>query len=180
MRRFVPRLWNRFFGDRGERAAARFLRREGLRILTRGYDTLWGEIDLIAREGDILVFVEVKTRRRGTPAEAVTPEKQRRLTLAALHFLRRRNLLEQRSALRCGGHRVGGGPTSSRNRAHSRGVRGGWDRTDVSLRFWGVFAAGRRSCLRESGIRSWGGSKPRAGVLFAPRDPAGPTHPFPQ
>jgi putative endonuclease len=97
MQRFVPRLWNRFFGDQGERAAARFLRREGMRILTRGYDTLWGEIDLIARDGDILVFVEVKTRRRGTPAEAVTPEKQRRLTLAALHFLRRRNLLEQRS-----------------------------------------------------------------------------------
>ncbi len=68
-----------------------------MRIVTRGYETLWGEIDLIVRDGDVLVFVEVKTRRRGTPAEAVTPEKQRRLTLAALHFLRSRNLLEQRS-----------------------------------------------------------------------------------
>jgi putative endonuclease len=97
MRLIVPGLWNRLFGDRGERAAARYVRREGLRILARGYDTLWGEIDLVARDGEVLVFIEVKTRRSGTPAEAVTPEKQRRLTLAALHFLRRRNLLEARS-----------------------------------------------------------------------------------
>ncbi len=96
MKPFVPRLWNRIFGDRGERAAARYLRREGMRILLRGYDTLWGEIDLVARDGEVLVFIEVKTRRCGDPAEAVTPEKQRRLTLAALHFLRMRNLLEQR------------------------------------------------------------------------------------
>ena len=44
----------------------------------------------------MLVFIEVKTRRHGVPAEAVTPEKQRRITLAALHFLRRHNLLAQR------------------------------------------------------------------------------------
>jgi putative endonuclease len=68
-----------------------------MRILAGGYGTLWGELDLVARDGEVLVFVEVKTRRSGTPAEAVTPEKQRRLTLAALHFLRRRNLLEERS-----------------------------------------------------------------------------------
>jgi putative endonuclease len=97
MSSIVGRLWTRLLGDRGERAAARYLRRRGLRIVTRGYHTPWGEIDLIAREGDVLVFIEVKTRRRGTPAEAVTPEKQRRLTLAALHFLRRHNLIEQRS-----------------------------------------------------------------------------------
>ena len=97
MKLTVPTVWNRLFGSRGERAAARYLRRAGLRILARGYGTLWGEIDLVARDGEVLVFVEVKTRRSGTPAEAVTPEKQRRLTLAALHFLRRRNLLEQRS-----------------------------------------------------------------------------------
>ena len=68
-----------------------------MRIITRGYLTPWGEIDLIARDGDVLVFIEVKTRRQGVPAEAVTPEKQRRITLAALHFSRRHNLLEQRS-----------------------------------------------------------------------------------
>jgi putative endonuclease len=68
-----------------------------LRILARGYGTLWGEIDLVARDASVVVFIEVKTRRSGTPAEAVTPEKQRRITLAALHFLRRRGLLEVRS-----------------------------------------------------------------------------------
>jgi putative endonuclease len=97
MRSIVRGLWTRLLGDRGEREAARYLRRRGLRIVTRGYHTPWGEIDLVARDGDVLVFIEVKTRRRGDPAEAVTPEKQRRLTLAALHFLRRHRLLEQRS-----------------------------------------------------------------------------------
>jgi putative endonuclease len=89
-------LWNRLLGDRGERAAARYLRRRGLRVLARGYRTRYGEIDLIARDGDTLVFVEVKARRRGVPAEAVTAEKQRRITLAALHFLRKHGLLEVR------------------------------------------------------------------------------------
>lgn len=90
-------FWNRFLGDRGERAAARFLRKQGMRVLRRGYRTDHGEIDLIARDGDSLVFVEVKARRRGQPAEAVTAEKQRRLTLAALHFLKRYGLLDVRS-----------------------------------------------------------------------------------
>jgi len=94
----ILRAWlNRLLGDRGERAAARHLKGRGLRVLRRGYRTAQGEIDLIARDGDVLVFVEVKARRRGVPAEAVTPEKQRRLTLAALHFLKRYDLLERRS-----------------------------------------------------------------------------------
>jgi putative endonuclease len=92
----VQTFWNRLLGDRGERAAARFLRRQGLRVLARGYRVHSGEIDLIARDGDILVFVEVKARRRGIPAEAVTPEKQRRITRAALHFLRKHRILDQR------------------------------------------------------------------------------------
>ena len=65
-------------------------------MLTRGYRTRLGEIDLIARDGETLVFVEVKSRRRGVPAEAVTPEKQRRITLAALQFLRKHGLLDVR------------------------------------------------------------------------------------
>jgi putative endonuclease len=97
MNPIVRAWWNRWLGDRGERAAARHLRRQGMRILVRGYRTPQGEIDLIARDGQVLVFVEVKARRQGAPAEAVTPEKQRRLTLAALHFLKRHGLLEQRS-----------------------------------------------------------------------------------
>lgn len=85
---------SRLLGDRGERHAARALRRQGFRILMRGYRTPLGEIDLVARDGDVLVFVEVKSRRQGEPAEAVTPEKQRRLTLAGLRFLAEHRLLE--------------------------------------------------------------------------------------
>jgi putative endonuclease len=93
----VRSLLGRLLGDAGERAAARHLRLEGLRIITRGYRTALGEIDLIARDGDTLVFVEVKTRRRGEPAEAVTDEKQRRLIRAALQFVRRFGLHETSS-----------------------------------------------------------------------------------
>jgi putative endonuclease len=96
MKAFVRSVLSRWLGDRGEREAARDLRRHGLRIIVRGYQTPRGEIDLIARDGDTLVFVEVKTRRQGAPAEAVTPEKQLRLTLAALQFLKEHRLLDQR------------------------------------------------------------------------------------
>jgi putative endonuclease len=90
-------MLSRLLGTQGEREAARYLRRQGLRILGRGYRTTSGEIDLIAREGDTLVFVEVKARRQGSPAEAVNFEKQRRLTRTALQFLKRYDLLEVRS-----------------------------------------------------------------------------------
>jgi putative endonuclease len=93
----APAIWNKLFGDRGEQAAARYLESQGLRVLRRSYRTDHGEIDLISRDGDVVVFVEVKARRQGTPAEAVTPEKQRRLTLAGLHFLKKHKLLDQRS-----------------------------------------------------------------------------------
>jgi putative endonuclease len=94
---FLRALWRQLLGDRGEREAARWLRRQGFRILARGYRTPRGEIDLIARDGDTLVFIEVKTRRHGEPTEAVTEEKQRRLSLAAVQFLHRHRLLDQRS-----------------------------------------------------------------------------------
>jgi len=94
----IARAWlNRLLGQTGEHEAAKFIRRKGMRVLARNYRGPVGEIDLIAREGDVLVFVEVKTRRAGVPAEAVTPEKQRSLTLTALHFLRRHRALEVRS-----------------------------------------------------------------------------------
>lgn len=91
----IRRRWNKWLGDRGERAAEHFLRKRGIRVIVRKYETSRGEIDLVARERDTLVFVEVKTRRRGEPAEAVTPEKQRRLTRAALAFLKQHALLDQ-------------------------------------------------------------------------------------
>jgi putative endonuclease len=94
MTSIVRAVLNRLLGERGERAAARHLKRQGMRILLRGYRTERGEIDLIARDGDTLVFVEVKARRQGVPAEAVTPEKQRRLTNVAFQFMRKYHVLE--------------------------------------------------------------------------------------
>ena len=93
LRRF-NRLLRITLGNRGERLAARHLQRQGFRILARQFRVRRGEIDLVAREGNTLVFVEVKTRRRGLPAEAVTPEKQRRITRTARAFLRRYGMLE--------------------------------------------------------------------------------------
>jgi putative endonuclease len=87
-------ILNRLLGGRGERAAEKFLKKAGLRIITRGYRSPFGEIDLVAREGETWVFVEVKTRRRGTPVDAVTVEKQRRLTLTGVHFLKQNGILE--------------------------------------------------------------------------------------
>jgi putative endonuclease len=90
----------KLLGNRGERLAARYLRRQGFKILSRQYSNRLGEIDLIARDGDCLVFVEVKTRRSkeaGDPVEAVTFAKQKQLTKLALIYLKRHNLLEQAS-----------------------------------------------------------------------------------
>lgn len=87
-------------GDRGERLAAAYLQRQGLRILERNARSRLGELDLVAADGDQVVFVEVKTRQaaaHGQPVEAVTPEKQRRLTQAALGYLKRRGWLERRT-----------------------------------------------------------------------------------
>ena len=94
------RWLHKLLGNRGERAAAKYLRRQGLRILRRNWQTRWGEIDLIARDGDTIVFVEVKTRASGVAgdgSEAVDALKQRHLTNAALAFLKQHGLLEHRS-----------------------------------------------------------------------------------
>jgi putative endonuclease len=87
-------------GRRGERAAARYLKRRGYKILARGDRLAPGELDLVALDRDTVVFVEVKTRRSaddGHPAEAVTPAKQRQLTRLAVTFLKRHGLLEHRA-----------------------------------------------------------------------------------
>ena len=71
-------------GAQGEALAARYLQRQGYRIIERGVRNGRGEIDLVARHGQTLVFVEVKTRRSlraGNPVLAVDKNKQRRLAL---------------------------------------------------------------------------------------------------
>jgi putative endonuclease len=71
-------------GRRAERAAALLLRARGLRVLARNLRIRGaGEIDVLARSGSTLVVVEVKARRRGEPAEAVGPDRQRMLRRCA-------------------------------------------------------------------------------------------------
>jgi putative endonuclease len=79
-------------GAAAEGLAARFLTARGLVIVQRNYRCRGGEIDLIARDGETLVFVEVRLRRNrafGTAAESITAAKRRRLRLAARHYLAR-------------------------------------------------------------------------------------------
>jgi putative endonuclease len=79
-------------GREGEEQAAQFLERRGLRILERGWRSPLGQIDLIARDGDTIVFIEVKTRSTGDfglPEEAVTDKQRRRIVRAALAYLKR-------------------------------------------------------------------------------------------
>ncbi|MCD6337950.1 MAG: YraN family protein [Verrucomicrobia bacterium] len=78
-------------GALGEKAALRALRRKGLRLLARNFRSPRGEIDLIMREGDALVFVEVKTRSSeewSRPAAAVDSGKKRRIAMAAMDYLK--------------------------------------------------------------------------------------------
>ena len=89
--------WRRWFGTRSERAAARFLRKHlGYRILAQNFCCPKGELDIVALDGDCVVFVEVRSTEgedAGRPAESVDGRKQRRLTDLALVFLHRHRLL---------------------------------------------------------------------------------------
>ena len=74
-----------------ERLAGEYLARQGLRPVARNHRCRFGEIDIVMRDGDILVFVEVRYRassRFGTPAETVDARKQRRLAAAAADYLK--------------------------------------------------------------------------------------------
>lgn len=99
---FLSWLWPQpvALGPRGERFAARWLKRRGYKIVARGARSRFGELDLVAVQGETIVFVEVKTRRsatRGTPAEAVNRDKQKQIARAALMYLKEHHLLEYAS-----------------------------------------------------------------------------------
>jgi len=79
------------YGILGERAAKKHLKRHGLKFLTANFRSDRGEVDLVFRDADCLVFVEVKTRSSEDwvrPAAAVDKERRRRLSRAALDYLR--------------------------------------------------------------------------------------------
>lgn len=88
------RNYNNKVGRLGEDLAARYLQSQGYVILERNYRCQGGEVDLVAKEGSFLVFVEVRTRcssRFGTPEESVTPWKKARLLFAAQSYVAEKN-----------------------------------------------------------------------------------------
>lgn len=77
-------------GRMGEEAAAKFLKKNGYRIITQNFRCRWGELDIIAKDGDVLVFVEVKTRGNdafGRPGESVNARKQQRMITASSIYM---------------------------------------------------------------------------------------------
>ncbi len=77
-------------GRLGEEVAGRFLRDQGYQILTTNYRCPQGEVDIVARDGEEVVFVEVRTRRSqgfGTPQESLTRPKMRRLVATCQDYL---------------------------------------------------------------------------------------------
>lgn len=88
---------NATLGSRGEELAASFLERNGFTIVERNFRCKGGEVDIVARDGNTIVFVEVKSRKSlayGVPQEAVTPFKQRQISKAALTWLARHHKID--------------------------------------------------------------------------------------
>lgn len=88
---------NKKLGDLGERLAEKFLRRNGYNILTRKYRCTYGEIDIIAKDKNTLVFVEVRSKsdsEYGLPYESVDRVKRRHIERVAAFFLSRFNLFD--------------------------------------------------------------------------------------
>jgi len=94
----MKNLFRKLLGDRGERAAVKYLKQQGFRIVARQYRNIYGEVDIIAQDGKTTVFVEVKTRTStndGQPFEAVDTRKQEKITRIALAWLKQYDRLEQ-------------------------------------------------------------------------------------
>lgn len=82
---------DQLFGKEGESLAVSLLKKKGYKILEQNYRTKFGEIDIIAKEKNTLVFIEVKSRKTGgfgSPKYAVTPKKIKKISMVALYFLK--------------------------------------------------------------------------------------------
>lgn len=91
---------NKALGAFGEDLAAKYLEDNGYKVLERNFGSRTGEIDIIALDGDTVVFIEVKTRtgeRFGMPSEAVSFLKQKKLVKTALYYMQTRRLLDYMS-----------------------------------------------------------------------------------
>jgi len=87
-------------GKRGEELAAAHLVEVGYRIIERNYRCLFGEIDIVAEEGETLVFVEVKSRRSdayGEPQLAVGHQKQKKMSKISVYYLAERHLCHRQA-----------------------------------------------------------------------------------
>lgn len=96
--RVVDPAWRRGRGDRAEDAAAAWLEAQGFRVVARNVRYRDGELDVVARRGDLVAFVEVRMRSHaahGEPFETVSFGKQRRVVRAALRWLQRERLLDR-------------------------------------------------------------------------------------
>lgn len=94
----MPRSNSRTAGTKGEQIAEQYLRDQGLQIVEMNYRYGRGEIDIVARDGDVLVFCEVKTRyndKFGPPECAITPRKQQQMRKVAEAYLYDNDIHEQ-------------------------------------------------------------------------------------
>ncbi len=90
----------RHTGESGEALAIKFLKKNGYRIIEQNYHCNLGEIDIIARNGRVLAFIEVKARRTdrfGGPKWAVTPRKQRKISMVALEYLKKTKQMDKKA-----------------------------------------------------------------------------------
>lgn len=88
---------NKQTGSKGENLACKFLQKNGYKILERNFLIRGGEIDIIAKDGEVLVFVEVKARfshEYGLPEESITPWKIKSLKKSALFYIQNKNLFD--------------------------------------------------------------------------------------
>ena len=88
------------FGKLGESVAISFLKKNGYRILEQNYRNIFGEIDIVAMDGNTIVFVEVKARRSkqfGNPKYSVTYKKKRKISMVALDYLKKKSRMNQRA-----------------------------------------------------------------------------------
>ncbi len=86
------------FGKAGEDLAVRYLKKKGYKVIQQNYTCPLGEIDIIARQKKTIVFVEVKTRRSlsfGSAKLAITPHKQRKISMTALYYLKSSQQMDQ-------------------------------------------------------------------------------------
>ena len=87
-------------GKAGEKTVARYIKKKGFKILEQNFACPVGEIDIIARDKETIVFVEVKTRRSlsyGSARLAITARKQKKISMAALYYLKSTHQMDQRA-----------------------------------------------------------------------------------